>query len=316
MAGQRVKRSLTKRDISSMESQLASFDAEEVFQIVIAGLKRSPQFNSMPQYPERKTFLERVVDTTDDLHGLTRTFSVSLAHEYSKLMGRMKRLRVNDRFSEFQVEWLQLIRTTASTAEMLAFENAQVDVDEGELGYQASAILLEAFDETTVSSALIVYHAIAREVFMYQQSRVVLLKERDSLANDDAESTEGEDTAILAEEEDSLYRVCGAQLHKMKTLRKEKLRGLGADELNAGYLRTEIDFLESITMTKLNKPDQLPPSLMVTERGGRSFPKKELLPFVHKVVQMVKEEITDANFGKYGENIFKVNCCGTFQHAC
>ncbi len=35
-----------------MDSQLASFDAEEVFQIVIAGLKRSPQFNCMPQYPE------------------------------------------------------------------------------------------------------------------------------------------------------------------------------------------------------------------------------------------------------------------------
>ncbi len=119
---------------------MASFDEEEVFQCVIAGLKRSPQFTTMPQYSERKTFLKRVVDTTDDLHGLTCTFSVSLAREYSKLMGKMKRLRANDRFSEFQVEWLQLIRTIASTAERLAFESAQAHVDEGELEYQASAI--------------------------------------------------------------------------------------------------------------------------------------------------------------------------------
>lgn len=93
----------------------------------------------MPQYPERKTFLERVLDTNDDL--LTHTFTLSLASEYCKLMGS---LRAAERFAEFQFQWLQLIYKTASTAEMLAFECAQADIDPGELGYQASAILLEA----------------------------------------------------------------------------------------------------------------------------------------------------------------------------
>lgn len=139
---------------------------------------------------------------------------------------------------------------------------------------------------------------------MYQQSRIVLLKESVSLASDDAELVEDGDTPILAEEEDSLYHVCGAQLHKMIVVRKEKLKGLGANDQLAED--TEIDFLQSITMTNVEKPQQLPPSLMVTERGGRSFPKKELLPFVHEDVKMVKEDITDDNFGKYGENLGKV----------
>ena len=38
-----------------------------------------------------------------------------------------------------------------------------------------------------------------------------------------------------------------------------------------------------------------------TERGGRTFPKRELLPFLQKIATDVKNEVNEANFKRYGE---------------
>lgn len=59
-------------------------------------------------------------------------------------------------------------------------------------------------------------------------------------------------------------------------------------------------------MTKEEKDEYLPPSLLSTERGGRTFPKPCMIPFIRRVVQRVKEEINDETFKRYGENLFKV----------
>ena len=59
-------------------------------------------------------------------------------------------------------------------------------------------------------------------------------------------------------------------------------------------------------MNNDQKQIHLPPSLLSTERGGRIFPKRELLPFLQKIATDVKHEINEANFKRYGENLFKI----------
>ena len=59
-------------------------------------------------------------------------------------------------------------------------------------------------------------------------------------------------------------------------------------------------------MNNDEKQMHLPASLLSTERGGRVFPKWELLPFIQKTATNVKSEVNEANFKRYGEHLFKV----------
>ena len=59
-------------------------------------------------------------------------------------------------------------------------------------------------------------------------------------------------------------------------------------------------------MNNDKKQIHLPSSLLSTERGGRTFPKRELLPFLQKIATDVKNEVNEANFKRYGEHLFKV----------
>ena len=69
---------------------------------------------------------------------------------------------------------------------------------------------------------------------------------------------------------------------------------------------SEIQFLKLLTMNNDQKQIHLPTSLLSTERGGRIFPKRELLPFLQKIATDVKYEINEANCKCYGENLFKI----------
>ena len=59
-------------------------------------------------------------------------------------------------------------------------------------------------------------------------------------------------------------------------------------------------------MNNDEKQMHLPSSLLSTERGGHSFPKWELLPFLQKIATDVKNEVNEANFKCYEEHLFKV----------
>ena len=93
-----------------------------------------------------------------------------------------------------------------------------------------------------------------------------------------------------------MYRVCGAQLHRMIVVRGRSSK----------QNRQELEFLRNLSMTDDEKMNTLPLSLLSTEQGGRIFPKAQLLPFVQLAVSKVKDEVNDAAFRRFGENLFKV----------
>ena len=74
----------------------------------------------------------------------------------------------------------------------------------------------------------------------------------------------------------------------------------------AAELEAEVEFLKDLRMSNEEKEEYLPPSLLSTERGGRTFPKPCMIPFIRRVVQRVKAEINDEAFKRYNENMFKV----------
>ena len=78
------------------------------------------------------------------------------------------------------------------------------------------------------------------------------------------------------------------------------------DDKNKDKFQCEIQFLKVLTMNNDQKQIHLPSSLLSTERGGRAFPKRELLPFLQKIATNVKHEINEANFKRYRENLFKI----------
>ena len=47
-------------------------------------------------------------------------------------------------------------------------------------------------------------------------------------------------------------------------------------------------------------------SLKCTERGGRTFPLIELIPFVKQVVHSVRQEVNEASLKRYRERLFQV----------
>lgn len=125
------------------------------------------------------------------------------------------------RYTTFQTQWLQRVRTIVEKGEP-ALDDAQ-DADEQEeeervpamVGYVAVLLL------RTRRNILSIFQTIAREVFRYQQSRVVAKQEPDIPQEDQ----EDNDDILSEETEDALYRVGGAQLHRMIELRKLKEAG-------------------------------------------------------------------------------------------
>ena len=105
---------------------------------------------------------------------------------------------------------------------------------------------------------------------------------------------------LCEESEDTLYRYCGASLHRMIKLREEALAGKkGRGELSderKPVMTKELQILRELVMKdKSNTPE----SLKTLDEGNLKFPRTELLPFLRSVDNEVREFATDSNLRKY-----------------
>ena len=101
---------------------------------------------------------------------------------------------------------------------------------------------------------------------------------------------------LCEESEDTLYRYCGASLHRMIKLREETLAGKkGCGELSAERKLVMTKELELVLKDKSNFPE----SLKTLDEGNLKFPRTELLSFLRSVNNEVREFATDSNLRKY-----------------
>lgn len=221
------------------------------------------------------------------------------------MMSELSCIPVSARFAEMQVQWLQRVQQIVEAGERLATSDAQ-DVEVGsehhpELATCVASLCMGGFGESTVSisSLLAVFHSIACHVFQYQQTRVLQIKTAtlDATQQKSPEEEEESFDVLYEDKEDSLYRICGAQMHRMIVKRSEMAGNHKA--------QIEITFLKQISTSQDEKNECLPVSLLSTERGGQIFPKAVFLPFIKAVVQSVREEINEENFKRFGERVLR-----------
>ena len=158
----------------------APYDEEQICGIVISSLNLSPQF-IMPQFPERAALHEKLSEDSA-LKSEARELISCLADDYCTLFGIMWTTPAADRYAEFQVQWLQHIRKVAELGLTIAFSDRQEEL-EAELitpaAHHVAGIAIGVFSDAPCSSETIFAFCcvITRQVFMYQQSRVLSRKE-------------------------------------------------------------------------------------------------------------------------------------------
>ena len=302
------KKLLTKSEISSLGDSLLDVDLEDLSRSVIETLGQSPQ-TSMKQYPSRSTFVEKIQSA--EMQEKLEHVLLGLCQLYKAYLVKYKAKKKIDKYAAFQIGWLQSIRCIVERGEELATSFGQGDDTEGmtreemKLAEEVSCLVLGCFHTMPpIEDLLALFHTIARHVFHHMQARVVTFKENPS----------GVMTGSLTDAEinfddnvDVLLRICGAQLNKMIVLRKDMLKCKHETTCKTpDNIKKELNFLQSLTMSAQDKEESLSSALTSTERGGRTFPVVNMLPFIREVVRRVKGDINDATFQQYGEKLFQV----------
>ena len=107
-------------------------------------------------------------------------------------------------------------------------------------------------------------------------------------------------SCLAVESDDTLFRYCGAALHRMTKLRKETLqqkKGRGkVSKERRPVMEKELQVLDKLTMKDKSGISQ---SLKNLDEGNLTFPRIELLPFLKEVDNNVREFATDANLARY-----------------
>ena len=113
-------------------------------------------------------------------------------------------------------------------------------------------------------------------------------------------TSETTSSKLSPESEETLYRYCGAALHRMTKLRTETLqqkkgRGKVSAERRA-TVELELELLKELTM---KDKSLISSSLQNLHEGNLVFPRTELIPFLTHVDDNVREFTSDSNLKKY-----------------
>ena len=105
-----------------------------------------------------------------------KNVACELARLYSTLLKSTGGVAAADRYAEFQIRWVHCIRELVETAEKLAYSDAQPESDfydtNRALCDQAAEMMMSAFSDGPYSDSTLysVFHAIAREVYIYSNT--------------------------------------------------------------------------------------------------------------------------------------------------
>ena len=288
----KTKVSNTALDSKEMEDVAAwifsSEEAKKVEQRIRSLLLKDPRVNSQT---DRKHFAEHLLCATEEpnfqllVAGFCRRFSTLAQESFASNLQ-------NYRKASFLVSWMKLLTNfqpgKASQERMIVerlLRNSTTN-----------------FSSACVHSVLSVIH---ETVYSTIHDHIRLKKAE---AETSEESVRQRRCELSEESDDTLYRYCGAALHRMIKLREETLSGKpGRGELSKKrkpILQKELEILRELVM---KDKSNIPGSLKNLDEGNLTFPRVELIPFLRSVDREVREYATDANFRKYPSN-FLIMC--------
>ena len=112
---------------------------------------------------------------------------------------------------------------------------------------------------------------------------------------------------LAPESDDTLYRFCGAALHRMVTVKTETLNektGRGRlTRKRRTLMEQELKLLECLIMKDKSK---IPQTLRNLDEGNLKFPKADLLDFLRAVDNEVRGFVNDENLKRYSTSLIKL----------
>ena len=239
-----------------------------------------PQVASSPRvklFSERELFTKHMLSEEQKANfwlliaGFCRKFS-TLASDCSKLPDKQNRKAV------FSAAWMKLLsnfRSGKSSQERLIVERFLVG---------------QHFNIEVVHAVISLVHEL---VYTCVHSHIQRRKLSDT-TSDTRTST------LCTESDETLYRYCGAALHRMIKLRRETLlqkKGRGrVSRERKGIMELELDLLQDLTM---KDKSSLSPGLQNLDEGNLVFPRTELIPFLRHVDDNVREFTCDSNLKRF-----------------
>ena len=203
--------------------------------------------------------------------GFCRKFS-TLVSECSQLPDK------KNRKAAFSAAWMKLLsnfRSGKSSQERLIVERFLVG---------------QQFNMEVVHAVISIFHEL---VYTCVHSHIQGRKMSDT-------TLDTRTSRLCAESDETLYRYCGAALHRITKLRRETLqekkgRGKVPSE-RKGIMELKLDLLRDLTM---EDKSSLSISLQNLDEGSLIFPIPELLPFLRRVDDNIREFTCDSNLKKF-----------------
>ena len=267
--------SLKNDDIEELTSWI--FSAEYAAQVEAEIRQKVMESPRVKAFPERERFAKHVLSEAEKPHyqlliaGFCRKFS-TLVRECSMLPDKPNRK------AAFSVAWMKMLnnfRPGRASQERSIVERFLVG---------------QQFNCKVVHRVVSLIHEMVYTcVHAHVQRRKTNASTSDRIKS-----------KLCPESEETLYRYCGAALHRMIKLRRETLqqkKGRGkVSHGKRGNMEPELDLLQDLTM---KDKSSISVSLQNLDEGNLVFPRTELIPFLRNVDENVREFACDANLQKY-----------------
>ena len=260
-------------------------------------------------FSDRRELVQMLGEKCTLLSELVVSLEADYASLYKTLQGR--------HYADFQMRWLEHIRHVAEYGYALATMDAQVvDQDASCLPSSESfakwaSICLEYTSHSTedlgMDSNYIMLHQIGKEVYNSKQMQV--LESKQVLASADL-SGHNPRTPVQSSD-DSLFRMCGAEIARMIRVKTEQLQKgrSGVPHRRTATMEKEIRFLKSLCVRNEDKgslQDSIPKGVQNLDLGYLWVPLPSLRPFLVSVDEAFRRHVNNAEFRKHGSHIFEV----------
>ena len=237
----------------------------------VAGSPRVKLFSDRERFAQHMLSEEQKANFQLLIAGFCRKFS-TLVSECSQLPDK------KNRKAAFSAAWMKLLsnfRSGKSSQERLIVERFLVG---------------QQFNIEVVHAVISIVHEL---VYTCVHSHIQGRKMSDT-------TLDTRTSRLCAESDETLYRYCGAALHRITKLRRETLqekkgRGKVSSERKR-MMELELDLLQDLTM---EDKSSLSISLQNLDEGSLVFPIPELLPFLRRVDDNIREFTCDSNLKKF-----------------
>ena len=223
-----------------------------------------------------------------------------MSESYKALFADVGKKATLDKYMELQLRWRQGLRKACECAFLKVTEDAQVEEDQEHPTFSvvsddwASLLLAhdvhgrEGLAGLARHSLLIIFQHSGTAVWDFMR-KFLLDKKVESGKHFDEDQAMSSKSVSVEEDANMLFRVCGAQLHSMLELRKNK------EDIRS---KKETSAMQIIRMPKEEQGKNLPHAILAVEHGGRVFPRVCLIPFLRQMnAKLVKELEMCSQFG-------------------